>query len=94
MVLNVFSFSIEEYEKLFLKICGNPQLQASNFFWLQHLKVFDTGSEMIWSVGNKKSLYYLRNSLSPQTMSVEPEPKFQAPVPPSEIYLVPAPQPW
>jgi len=32
MVLNVFSFSIEEYEKLFLKICGNPQLQASKFF--------------------------------------------------------------
>jgi len=47
-------------------------------------------------------MYYLSNSLSPQTMSVELEPKFQAPVLPSKIFWLrpskiawaPAPQPW
>jgi len=28
-----------------------------------------------------KTLYYLHDSLAPQTMAVEPEPKFQAPAP-------------
>jgi len=42
----------------------------------QHLEV--SGSRMIWSIENWKPLYYLYNPLAPQTMSVEPEPKFQA----------------
>jgi len=35
-------------------------------------------------------MYYLYNWLAQQTMSVEPEPKFQAPAPPSKV---PAPDP-
>jgi len=42
--------------------------------------------EKIWSIENKKPLYYLCNSLAPQTMSVERELKFQAPPPPSKIF--------
>jgi len=33
-----------------------------------------------------KTLYYLYNSLAPQTMPLEPEPKFQAPTPPSKVF--------
>jgi len=33
----------------------------------------------------KKTLYYLYKSLVPQTISVDPEPTFQASVPPSKI---------
>jgi len=33
-----------------------------------------------------KPLYQLYNSITPQTMSVEPEPKFQAPAPTSKSF--------
>jgi len=79
-------------------------------FWirhrLQHLEVFSSGSRTIRSIKILKPLYYLYNSLSPQTMSMELEPKFQAPIPPSKTFCLrlqpskialvpaPAPQPW
>jgi len=56
----------------------------SNFrlrLWLQHLNVLGSGSKIIWSIENGRTLYYLRNSLAPQARAVEPEPKFQAPAP-------------
>ena len=34
----------------------------------------------------RKKLWYLYNSIAPQTISVEPEPKFQAPAPPSKNF--------
>ena len=53
---------------------------------LQHLKVFNCGSRMIWSTENRKPLYYLYNLLDPQTGDVEREPKLQAPAPPSKNF--------
>jgi len=41
---------------------------------------------LVLRLENEKPLYYLHNSLAPKIMSVEPEPKFQAPVPPPESF--------
>jgi len=46
---------------------------------LQHLKLFSSGSWMIWSIENWQPLYYLYNLPGPQTGAVEREPKFEAP---------------
>jgi len=76
-------------------------------FWLrlQYLEAFGSGSgsRTVWSKKSEKTLYYLYTSFAPQTISVDPEPKFQASVPPSKsfwlrlqpskIASVPAPQP-
>jgi len=42
----------------------------------------------------RKNIVFLFNSLVPQIISMEPEPKFQARLQPSKIAWVPAPQPW
>ena len=55
-------------------------------FQLQASKFFGSRSRTIWSIKHKKTLHYLCNSLSPRTISVEPEPKFQAPAPPSKSF--------
>jgi len=69
----------------------------------RHLNFFGSSSKTIWSKKSEKTLLYLHNSLAPQTVSVEPEPKFQALAPPSKdfwlwlqpskIARAPAPQP-
>jgi len=48
------------------------------------------GLQLQASKKSKNTMYYLYNWLAQQTMSVEPEPKFQAPAPPSKV---PAPDP-
>jgi len=53
---------------------------------LQTTKVFGIGYKMIWSIENWNSLHYLHNSLTPQTWAAEPEPKFQAPAPPTKRF--------
>ena len=65
---------------------------------------FSSGFRTIWCKKSEKTTYYLYNSLAPQTISVEPEPNFQAPAPlskyfgirfqPSNIACAPTPQPW
>jgi len=49
-------------------------------------RISGSSSRTIWSIMKWKALYYLYNSLAPQTISVEPEPKFQAPAPPSKTF--------
>jgi len=56
-------------------------------FQLQASKVFDSGSRTISPLKTKKHCIYLHNSLAPQTMSVEVETKFQAPVQAGQSYL-------
>ena len=77
-------------------------------FWLrlrlQHLEAFGSGSRKIWSKKIRKNsvLFVLYNSLAPQIISVEPEPKFPAlpykyfwlRLQPSKIAWAPAPQAW
>ena len=54
-------------------------------FWLriQQVKVLGSSSVTIWSNKNQKLVFCLHNSLAQQIMSVEREPVFQAPAPPS-----------
>jgi len=49
---------------------------------------------MISSIDNYKPLYDLYNSLAPQTMSVEPEPQFQASAPNIQNTWALTSQPW
>ena len=51
---------------------------TSRSFWLR------IPFRTIWSKNSEETLYYLYNSLAPQTISVEPEPKIQTPAPPSK----------
>ena len=70
----------------------------SRSFWLR----FQLQTNLLQKI-RKITLYYLYNSLVPQTISVHPEPKFQASTPPSKsfwlrlqpskIAATPAPQP-
>ena len=62
-----------------------PRIQN---FWLrlQPLKVLGSGARTIWSSANKKTLYYLYNSLAQETMFVKPGTKFQAPAPHPWLY--------
>jgi len=56
-------------------------------FWLrlQHLEAFGSRSGTIWSKKSEKT-YYLYSSLASQAISVDLEPKLQAPAPPSKSF--------
>ena len=54
-------------------------------------RTFDSSSGMICSVESWKPLYYLHNSLAPQTRVVDLEFKFQAPAPSHQKFSTPAP---
>ena len=74
-----------------LQVLCVPRLWSrySNFrLRFQHPEAFGSGSgsRTILSKKSEKTLYYLYNSLVPQTISVDPEPKFQASVPPPKSF--------
>ena len=69
-----------------------PLLLATGLLQLHH-NFFGSGSWTIWSIETENSCNICTTRFSQQNMSVEPEPKFQAPVPPSK-FLAPAPQSW